>query len=121
MAVDTQCVHPSHTPPHHITSPRPTPPCSLLLHGGSPAGGHVESRRAAPIPHEESTENPGHPPGHTGLWKLVDPGTSGPNRTAGLMMATDEKMGIIAFGGAGPATGGNHPGKYTNQTWRWKC
>jgi hypothetical protein len=76
--------------------------------------------KPTPIPHEECTEHPGHPPGHTGKWSVVDTGATGPNRTAGHMMTTDATLGVVVFGGATEATGGNHPGVLTNGTWRWK-
>ena len=41
----------------------------------------------ARVPHEESTASPGHQPGHTGVWAMLDDGGSGPNRTAGHAMA----------------------------------
>jgi len=71
------------------------------------------------IAHEESTANPGHPPGHTGVWSTIADGSTGPDRVAGHMMATEHDLGVVVFGGAGPATGGNHPGLFTNGTWRW--
>ena len=44
-------------------------------------GGSIDYRVSAagtynwkptPVPHEESSENVGHPPGHTGVWRLAD-------------------------------------------------
>ena len=51
---------------------------------------------------------------------MLDDGGSGPNRTAGHAMADDERLGVIVFGGAGPAVGGNHPGRFMNGTYRWR-
>jgi hypothetical protein len=87
------------------------------------------TRPATPVPDDDRTSPPLPPPLRSsalvadrclaGKWTSVADGSTGPDRLGGLMMATDFHLGIVLFGGAGPATGGNHPGLYQNDTWRW--
>ena len=91
-------------------------------------GGSIDYRVSAagtylwkptPIPHEESSENVGHPPGHTGVWRLADGGTGPSQRSSGTMMATDPRLGVLLWGGYFNSTGGNHPGVLNQKLWRW--
>jgi hypothetical protein len=107
--------------------------CADPANGALMLGGSIDYRVSdtgtwiwtpTPIPFEKNTDEPGHPPGHTGEWELVNSGptvaANGPNRTSGHMAVSD-KDGVIVFGGATMSTGGNHPGVETNATWRWRC
>ena len=73
-----------------------------------------------PIPHEESSENIGHPPGHVGQWRLVDSASGPSQRSTGTMMATDPTHGgVLLWGGYFNSSGGNHPGVLNEHMWRW--
>ena len=103
----------------------PDPKNGVVLVGGSTdyrvSGVGTYVWTPTPIPHEESSENIGHPPGHTGKWQFAD-STAGLNpsqRSVGTMVTTDAKLGVVLWGGYFNASGGNHPGVLNNRTWRW--
>lgn len=101
--------------------------CTDPSHGIVMAGGSIDYRvsgvgtyhwTATPVPHEPSSENPGHPPGYTGKWELVDTSTGASLQSAGTMMTTTPN-GVLLWGGYFNASGGNHPGKLNENLWRW--